>query len=47
VDNGVQSLQQGLSQVEHYTKQADQARLSRTGVNLLKGESRTSSGKLD
>jgi integrase len=36
-----------LSQVEHYTKQADQARLARTGVNLLKGESRTSSGKLD
>ena len=36
-----------LSQVEHYTKQADQARLARTAVNLLKGESRTSSGKLD
>ena len=36
-----------LSQVEHYTKQADQARLARTGVNLLKGESRTSGGKLD
>jgi integrase len=35
-----------LSQVEHYTKQADQARLARTGVNLLKGESRTSTGKL-
>jgi integrase len=35
-----------LSQVEHYTKQADQARLARTAVNLLKGESRTSGGKL-
>ncbi|MGA8229780.1 MAG: tyrosine-type recombinase/integrase [Xanthobacteraceae bacterium] len=36
-----------LSQVEHYTKQADQARLARTAVNLLKGESRTSVGKPD
>jgi integrase len=36
-----------LSQVEHYTKQADQARLARTAVNLLRAESRTSSGKLD
>lgn len=36
-----------LSQVEHYTKQADQARLARTAVNLLQGEARTSSGKLD
>jgi integrase len=34
-----------LSQVAHYTKAADQARLARTAVNLLKGESRTSSGK--
>jgi integrase len=35
-----------LSQVEHYTKQADQARLARTAVNLLRGGSRTPSGKL-
>jgi integrase len=36
-----------LSQVEHYTKQADQARLARTAVNLLRAESRTSGGKPD
>jgi integrase len=35
-----------LSQVEHYTKQADQARLARTAVNLLRGGSRTPSGNL-